>query len=116
VGQAANATADAHPELGEKIIRDFPFLPGADAIIRHHHEAYDGSGFPDHLSGENIPFYARLLRVADAFDHYLSPPADEEPLQPAQALEQIRMRAGIDFDPAMVEILCKSFYKHFLLY
>src|SRR5205085_11653030 len=57
-----------HPEAGEQILRHVPFLQEAAAVVRHPHERYDGSGYPDGLAGEAIPFGARIFALADTLD------------------------------------------------
>ncbi|HLV01766.1 MAG TPA: HD domain-containing phosphohydrolase, partial [Acidobacteriota bacterium] len=61
-----------HPLIGAEIIRNIPFLEGAAPVIRHHHERWDGQGYPDGLAGNDIPLSARLFAVADAFDAMIS--------------------------------------------
>ena len=57
-----------HPSIGATIIENMEFLAGTVALVRHHHESYDGSGYPDGLKGENIPLGARIISVADSYD------------------------------------------------
>jgi HD-GYP domain-containing protein (c-di-GMP phosphodiesterase class II) len=65
---AETALMQRHPAIGCDLLRDMPFLDGELAVIRHHHERWDGGGYPDRLVGEAIPLAARILAVADAFD------------------------------------------------
>src|SRR3990172_8169507 len=75
-----------HPVKGEEIIRPVQRLAPALPIIRHHHEWYNGSGYPDHLVGEGIPKLARILHVADAFEAMTAAlPQRMKPLAPARA-------------------------------
>lgn len=77
------------------------FLP----MIRHHHENWDASGYPDHLAGERIPPMARILRMADAFDAMTSwRPYRINPINVDQAIQQLRTKAGIEFDPKLVPV------------
>ena len=71
--------------------------------IRHSHENFDGSGYPDGLSGESIPLASRILLVADAFDAMTSDRPYREALSVEAAVDQLRRNAGRQFDPACVE-------------
>ena len=96
-----------HPEHGARILSHIresaleELLPG----VRNHHERWDGSGYPDGLAGEKIPWLGRLLAVADALDALTSARPYREPLTVAQAVGRIREAAGKHFDPAVVEAL-----------
>ncbi|MGB2705605.1 MAG: HD domain-containing phosphohydrolase, partial [Candidatus Omnitrophota bacterium] len=73
------------------------------SIIRHHHENYNGTGYPDGLKGEDIPLASRILSIADAFDALTSKRAYRE-AYPAKAAERIMKKdAGKKFDPALLE-------------
>ena len=58
----------AHPTIGSEILRHIDFLDDAKTVVRHHHERWDGTGYPDGLAGEAIPLHARVFAVADALD------------------------------------------------
>jgi hypothetical protein len=92
----------AHPGMSAHIIggveRFAEFLPGA----RHHHERYDGHGYPDGLAGEDIPFDARILAVADAYDAMTSDRSYRAALSHAEALRRLEEGAGTQFDPVCV--------------
>jgi putative nucleotidyltransferase with HDIG domain len=94
-----------HPVIGYEILREIPFLEEAARIVRHHHEHYDGSGYPDGLTGEDIPLAARIFAVADAFDAITT----ERPYRPAGSIAEARRAivggAGKQFDPAVVAAL-----------
>ena len=94
-----------HPEKGAKLVRDIPSLDEAAEIVRHHHERWDGSGYPDGLAGEDIPRPARIFAVVDTLDAMTTnrPYSPAAPL--AQARAEIRGMAGSQFDPAVVEAL-----------
>jgi putative nucleotidyltransferase with HDIG domain len=95
-----------HPLLGEEILRGTG-LDEITAAIRHHHERWDGTGYPDRLAGEAIPLLARLVHVAEVFD-VLSVPGRYRPTVSAErALEIIGRGKGHQFDPQMVEALAK---------
>lgn len=90
-----------HPEIGERMVRSLPFPTEVAQIIRHHHEHYDGSGYPDHLRGESIPLLARIVSLANAFDNLLTPRAGHRPLSLEEAREYVRLQAGVLFDPRL---------------
>lgn len=93
-----------HPAKGEEILKDVDQLAAERPLIRHHHEWYNGSGYPDRLIGEEIPLLARVLHVADAFEAMTaSRPYRPVPLTAAEAHEELRRYAGIQFDPKVVE-------------
>jgi putative nucleotidyltransferase with HDIG domain len=92
-----------HPVKGEEILRDVDQLARERPLIRHHHEWFNGSGYPDRLVGEEIPLLARVLHVADAFEAMTaSRPYRPVPLTTAKAIEELKRYAGIQFDPAVV--------------
>jgi HD-GYP domain-containing protein (c-di-GMP phosphodiesterase class II) len=73
--------------------------------VRHHHERWDGAGYPDGLSGEAIPLEARIIAVADVFDALTSPRPYRGAWTRSRALAQIRQQSGLHFDPRCVEAL-----------
>ena len=81
------------------------FLTYAMEIARHHHEKWDGSGYPDALAGDDIPLSARLMAVADVYDALISRRPYKEPMSHQTALGWIRSRSGSHFDPAVIEAL-----------
>jgi putative nucleotidyltransferase with HDIG domain len=95
-----------HPLLGHEILRGTG-LDEIAAAVRHHHERWDGTGYPDRLAGEAIPLLARLVHVAEVFD-VLSVPGRYRPTVSAErALEIINRGKGHQFDPQMVEALTR---------
>ncbi len=93
-----------HPVTGAQMCSDIPFLPDSTLdVVRHHHEKWDGSGYPDRLSGEAIPLEARLFALVDVYDALRS----DRPYRPAWSEEEIvahlRKEAGSHFDPELVE-------------
>jgi putative nucleotidyltransferase with HDIG domain len=100
---------NAHPVLGAEIIAPVTKLAPELPIIRHHHEWYNGSGYPDRLMGDEIPKLARILHVADAFEAMTAArPYRMKPLTAEQALGELRKFAGIQFDPAVVEAFVRT--------
>jgi putative nucleotidyltransferase with HDIG domain len=102
-------TMNAHPVLGAQIISPVTKLAPELPIIRHHHEWYNGSGYPDRLIGDEIPKLARILHVADAFEAMTAQrPYRMTPLTHEQALGELRKFAGIQFDPACVDAFVRT--------
>jgi len=100
---------NSHPVLGAEIIAQVTKLAPELPIIRHHHEWYNGSGYPDRLIGDEIPKLARILHVADAFEAMTSArPYRMTPLTREQALGELRKFAGIQFDPVVVDAFVKT--------
>jgi len=97
-----------HPTAGDEILKRVPFLRPASAIVRHHHERYDGMGYPDGMKGAQIPLGARLFALADTLDamtsdrHYRKAPGFEA------AREEICNHSGTQFDPRIVELFLKT--------
>jgi putative nucleotidyltransferase with HDIG domain len=100
---------NAHPVLGAEIIAPVTRLAAELPIIRHHHEWYNGSGYPDRLMGDEIPRLARILHVADAFEAMTAArPYRMTPLTAEQALAELRKFAGIQFDPEIVDAFVRT--------
>ena len=92
-----------HPELGRRLVERIPFLRGAVPIVYHHHERWDGTGYPSALKGELIPLGARVFAVADAFDAMTCdrPYSVAIPFEAARV--EIERSAGTHFDPGVVQ-------------
>jgi putative nucleotidyltransferase with HDIG domain len=93
----------SHPERGVHILEPIHFLKPVLPAIRHHHERYDGSGYPLGLRGAEIPFKARIICVADAWDAMLSKRPYRNPLAVNAAREELIRHAGTQFDPEVVK-------------
>jgi response regulator RpfG family c-di-GMP phosphodiesterase len=91
-----------HPEVGAGVIENMEFLRGTGGLIRHHHERFDGNGYPDGLKGEGIPMGARIISVADSFDAMTTDRSYRKALTWEEAIETIRSKAGTQFDPLVV--------------
>jgi HD-GYP domain-containing protein (c-di-GMP phosphodiesterase class II) len=103
------AMMNAHPVLGAEIIAPVTHLAPELPLIRHHHEWFNGSGYPDRLVGDRIPKLARILHVADAFEAMTAArPYRMTPLTPVQALAELRKFGGIQFDPAVVDAFVRT--------
>jgi len=92
----------AHPRNSAKIIRLSPLPREIIPLILHHHERWDGTGYPEGLKGEEIPLGARIIGLADAYD------AMSGSLKPQEVVEEIKKLAGSQFDPTLVEIFAKT--------
>jgi GAF domain-containing protein len=103
------STMHRHPEIGEKILSPLPKLRGAAAIVRHHHERYDGKGYPDGLKGDEIPIGARILAVVDAYSAIVDRRVYKEPRTHEEAIEELKRNAGTQFDPKVVEVFLRIF-------
>jgi hypothetical protein len=97
------AAVQLHPMRGLDIVREIGFLDEALAGIMHHHERIDGRGYPMGLAGDEIPEFARVLSVADAFDAMTSDRSYRGARPVAEAVEELRKWAGTQFDPAFVD-------------
>jgi hypothetical protein len=103
------ALMNRHPVIGANIIAHVGKLAPELPIIRHHHEWYNGSGYPDRLMGDEIPKLARVLHVADAFEAMTSArPYRMRPLSREQAIAELRKYAGVQFDPVMVDAFVRT--------
>ncbi len=92
-----------HPIIGQNIIRPLGLLPMETAIVRNHHERWDGQGYPDGLTGEEIPLLARILAVADSFDAMTSDRPYRSAKTPEEAIDELKRFAGSQFDRGVVE-------------
>jgi len=100
-----------HPLIGAKILEPVQDLENVIFGIRHHHERYDGTGYPSKLKGPEIPFISRIIGVADAYDAMISERPYKRRLAPAEAQMEISNKLGIQFDPTIGRALIKAFEK-----
>jgi putative nucleotidyltransferase with HDIG domain len=94
-----------HPQRGVEILRPIRFLQPVLPFILHHHERFNGRGYPEGLRGQNIPLEARILNLADAFDAMTTQRPYNTPKTFAEALAQCRKEAGVSFDAECVKAL-----------
>lgn len=94
-----------HPRFGANLLEPFSFLRDATIMIAHHHERWDGSGYPYGLRGAFIPLGARILAVADAFEAIQVPHVRDRTLRDRIALRILRVASGTQFDPFIVDLL-----------
>lgn len=97
----------AHPERGAELVLRHAGLPEVATIVRHHHERWDGRGYPRGLAGGEIPFGARVIAVADSFVAMTSDRAYRPRRSPAEALAVLQDGRGVQWDPAVVDALCR---------
>jgi diguanylate cyclase (GGDEF)-like protein/putative nucleotidyltransferase with HDIG domain len=99
-----------HPVIGERILRAIPGLGSVARIVRHEHERFDGSGYPDGLSGEEIPIGARIILACDAYNAMISDRPYRKALTHALAIRELAKNAGTQFDPEVTEVLIGCLY------
>jgi HD-GYP domain-containing protein (c-di-GMP phosphodiesterase class II) len=100
-------SVQAHVLTGENIVKPITYLRFTLPMIRHHHEHYDGSGYPDRLKGDQIPLGARIIGAADAFDAMTSQRPYNQPLPVNEALEKCVSLKGKQFDPGVIDALLR---------
>jgi len=102
-----------HPKIGADIIKDIKLLSDEEKVVLHHHERYDGSGYPDGLKGEEIPLMARIIAVADCFDAMTSNRAYRDATSYTNAIHEIIECSGQQFDPRVVDAFIQCFSELF---
>lgn len=107
------AVVKQHPRTGYEILKGIPHLEEVLPGVLHHHEQYCGRGYPDGLSGEDIPLIARVLALADTFDAMSSSRSYRAALSRETVLNEIRNCAGRQFDPALAEVFVKMDFTSF---
>jgi HD-GYP domain-containing protein (c-di-GMP phosphodiesterase class II) len=101
-------TMTTHTELGAKILQPLHGMSRIQEMIRHHHEFFDGTGYPDQLEGESIPYGARVIAIADSYDTITSERTYKKPRTPDDALREIERCAGSQFDPEIVRVFIET--------
>ena len=102
LSESEKAVVREHPEVGERILAPVPFLAAVRRIVRHDHERWDGTGYPDRLSGEDIPMGARIVLVVDAYHAMRSDRPYRSALPDSRARRELLAHAGDQFDPRVV--------------
>jgi putative nucleotidyltransferase with HDIG domain len=100
-------TIAKHPAIGYRILSSIKFLQGAARIVLHHHERYDGTGYPQRLRGDEIDRGARILAIADAFEYFTSNASKAGEIDFDRAIQEIRNLAGTHLDPNLVKEFLK---------
>jgi putative nucleotidyltransferase with HDIG domain len=98
---------ERHPQIGFRMLESLGVDPVADWVL-HHHERWDGSGYPDGLPGEDIPLGARIIFVADAYDAMTSDRVYRDRLSDDEAIAELERCAGTQFDPSIVSALAEE--------
>jgi HD-GYP domain-containing protein (c-di-GMP phosphodiesterase class II) len=94
-----------HPVAGERILLRIPELAPVAPIVRHEHEHWDGSGYPDRLRGHHIPIGSRIILACDAYEAMITPRPYRPAMPREQALDELRAGAGVVYDPEVIEAL-----------
>jgi HD-GYP domain-containing protein (c-di-GMP phosphodiesterase class II) len=97
-----------HPLYGAQILESFDSLKDIAPWIYYHQERWDGAGYPEGLSGEDIPIAARIIAVAEAYSAMISGSASRPPMTAEGALMELQTEAGLAFDPHIVEVFVKA--------
>jgi putative two-component system response regulator len=98
---------ETHTEIGDKLLEPLDLLAAARPIVRHHHERWDGRGYPDGLAGETIPVGARIVAVADSVEAMTSRQLYRTPLDPDEIIAELQKHRGGQWDPAVVDIVLR---------
>lgn len=98
-----------HSRLGAQLLEPYAFLRKAAVLVAHHHERWDGTGYPYGIRGAFIPVGARILAIADAFDAIRVPLIDLRDARTRVALRILLVAAGTQFDPGLVDLLCRQY-------
>ncbi|MDT8718239.1 HD domain-containing protein [Clostridium sp. 19966] len=93
-----------HSIIGANVLSEKKFSDGVIKAVKHHHERYDGLGYPDGLKGNEIPFNARIIAVADAFDAMVSNRCYKSNISVEMAIKEILINSGTQFDPYIAQI------------
>jgi putative nucleotidyltransferase with HDIG domain len=97
----------SHPEIGARIVDKMEFLTGTSEIVRHHHESWNGTGYPDGLKGDEIPLGARIIAVADSFDAMTTDRSYRRALSIDDAIERLKSAAETQFDPDIIRMFVR---------
>ena len=103
-----NAQYKRHAAAGGNMLENIPCCQDIVPYIRYHHERWDGSGFPKHLRGANIPFGARIIAVADYYDRIINPSTELWAKTKQQAVREMFSASGILFDPEVVKAFIET--------
>jgi len=99
--------ARRHPEIGVELVAPIGLSHQVTSVIRHHHEFFDGTGYPDGLKGESIPLLARVVSLAEVFDAMVSNRPYRRALPLTEAVAELKRCSGTQFEPRLVNILLK---------
>jgi diguanylate cyclase (GGDEF)-like protein len=107
LSEAERLILERHPQIGYRMLESLGVQPVAEWVL-HHHERWDGAGYPNHLTGEQIPLGARIVFVADAYDAMTSERAYSQAMSQRDALAELERCAGTQFDPTVVKALAEE--------
>ncbi|MFL5963830.1 MAG: response regulator [Gaiellaceae bacterium] len=96
---------ETHPEIGDKLLEPLDLLAGARPVVRHHHERWDGAGYPDQIAGVAIPLGARIVAVADSVEVMSSRQLYRRPRTPDQIVDELKAARGKQWDPEIVDLV-----------
>jgi HD-GYP domain-containing protein (c-di-GMP phosphodiesterase class II) len=96
-----------HPGIGAELVEELRFLKSEIPTIRHHHEWFDGTGYPEGLKGEKIPLGARILAIADAYNSIIAERPYRKGTSASKALKELQKQAGTQFDPRLVRFFAQ---------
>jgi len=96
----------SHPAIGERLLRPLGLATPVATTVRHHHERYDGAGYPDGLASDDIPLAARVIAIADAYDAMTCERPYRRAKTRAEAIEELRTGSPGQFDPGLAEVFC----------
>jgi HD-GYP domain-containing protein (c-di-GMP phosphodiesterase class II) len=99
----------SHSTIGDDILTPIALFEKERTIIRHHHENWDGSGYPDGLAGETIPLLSRMIAVADAYDAMTTNRPYRLSMSHSSAISELRRTGGAQFDPLVVDAFIRTF-------
>ena len=102
----------AHPIIGSEIVGRIDDLAQVADVIRHHHERFDGSGYPEGLKGDEIPLFSRIIAIADTYEALISDRIYRRRLDKEKALKILKRNVGTQFDPALVDLFIEKIRKN----
>ena len=102
-----------HPSIGAHILSSASIFKDIIPIVKHHHERYDGHGYPGQLDGENIPYFARITSIADSFDAMTSKRAYRDSMPIEKVISEFENCKGTQFDPKLTDLFLDILRNHF---
>lgn len=102
-----------HPSIGVHILSGATIFKDILPIVEHHHERYDGRGYPSRLAGEDIPYFARIAAIADTFDAMTSRRSYRDPLSLDVVISEFEKYKGVQFDPKITDVFLDILYNHY---